>query len=354
VPECIVNDRVGNGLGDFQTPEQFVPRERLGGDFEVCMTLNDHWGFDKNDHRWKNARTVIRHLADIAGKGGNLLLNVGPTAEGTFPPEARRILGEVGQWTKTNGESIYGTAASPLGRLPWGVCTARPGKLYLHVFEWPADGKLLVPGLRNKVGGVRLLHGAGAAALEASRLGDQDCVITLPAQAPDASDSVVVLEIEGAPDVNPALVVSPLPGRGSRLYASAAKVHGAKAKYVSLSLERREHDFIGHWTEAGDWIEWEFRTVQGGAYEVEAVVGADPACEGNRFTLEAGDQKIEGKVSSTGGYEKFRTVKLGTLNVPGPGTVRASVKPVAISPGSGLMNLHAVILTALPGAKPGE
>jgi alpha-L-fucosidase len=203
MPECVVNDRIGNGLGDYATPEQTIPPESMGKPFEVCMTLNNHWGYDQNDHAWKDARTVIRNLADIVSKGGNYLLNVGPTAEGVLPPEAVRILGEVGAWMKVNGESIHGTVAGPFVRLPWGVCSARPGKLYLHVFDWPADGRLFVPGLRNQIKRARLLAGHNRATLATDRSGDSGCIIRLPEKAADTNDTVVVLEIEGAPKVDP-------------------------------------------------------------------------------------------------------------------------------------------------------
>ncbi len=158
-PQCIVNDRIGNGLGDYSTPESYIPAKPPHGDFEVCMPLNEHWGYDKTDPHWKPSPVIIRNLVDIVSKGGNYLLNVGPRADGTFPPEALRILGEVGRWMKTNGESIYGTTAGPLQSLPWGRSTTKAGRLYLHVWDWPADGRLVVPGLKNKIARADLLGG---------------------------------------------------------------------------------------------------------------------------------------------------------------------------------------------------
>jgi alpha-L-fucosidase len=197
-PMCLVNNRLGLPA-DYGTPEQRIPGEAPKNLFEVCMTLNDHWGYNKYDDHWKSPETIIRNLADIVGKGGNYLLNVGPTAEGTIPEGSVRTLREVGKWMSVNGESIYGTTASPFAQTPWGRCTAKPGKLYLHAFDWPSDGRLLVPSLRNKVAKAYLLAAK-----------DQPCQVTqgngqvtvaVPEKMPDPIDTVVVLEIEGTPDV---------------------------------------------------------------------------------------------------------------------------------------------------------
>lgn len=196
-PNCLINNRLGAGLpGDYETPEQSIPNkpERL---FEVCMTLNPFtWGYKKNATNWKSPTVVIHQLVDIASKGGNYLLNVGPTAEGIIPPASVRILGEVGKWMEVNGESIYGTTASPLGKLSWGRCAAKPGKLYLHVFDWPEDDKLELPCLRNKVEKAYLLADSDKRQLKFTRINDEDRLINIPAKALDPIDTVVVLEIK--------------------------------------------------------------------------------------------------------------------------------------------------------------
>ncbi len=192
-PDCLVNNRLGLPA-DYGTPEQKIPGQKQENAFEVCMTLNRHWGYNKNDHDWKSPAQVIHNLADIASKGGNYLLNVGPTAQGTFPPEAVRILKEVGQWIDRNGESIYGTSASPFTEQPaWGRVTEKGNRTYLHVFDWPADGTLSVKGLPAHPQRAWLLADPAHKPL---LLADRDgaLVISLPDHAPNDADSVVVLE----------------------------------------------------------------------------------------------------------------------------------------------------------------
>ena len=212
-PSLIINNRVGKGrkgmeglnkddqqyVGDFGTPEQQIPATGLPGvDWESCMTMNDTWGFQSDDHNWKSAETLIRNLIDIASKGGNYLLNVGPTAEGQIPAPSVERLEAIGGWMKKNGESIYGTQASPFEKTPWGRCTRKKlagGKtrLYLHVFNWPGDGKLVVPSLAKQPVVASLL--ASGQQLQAA-MQDQNIVISLPDQAPDAIATVVVLDVQ--------------------------------------------------------------------------------------------------------------------------------------------------------------
>ncbi len=215
-PDVLVNNRVDKGrggmagmtargfAGDFGTPEQEIPSTGLpDADWETCMTMNRHWGYNKHDHDYKSVEDLIHKLVDIASKGGNFLLNVGPTAEGEFPPESVERLAAIGRWMKVNGSSIYGTTASPFSALPWGRCTVRTDggttTLYLHVFDWPDDGELVLSGLGNQYTRAYLLTQSGRD-LAVTR-GVADIRISVPANAPDPVCSVVALEITGKPVV---------------------------------------------------------------------------------------------------------------------------------------------------------
>lgn len=201
-PHIITNDRLKrpNFPGDTKTPEQKIPSqaELDGMDWETCMTMNGTWGFRTSDHKWKSIETLIRNLVDIASKGGNYLLNIGPKPDGTFPQESVDRLKAIGDWMKLNSESIYGTKSSPLAPLSWGRCTRKETEkgttLYFSVFNWPADGQLIVPGVKNKVLSATLL--ARKARLSTVSKGDE-LIIKLPANAPDAIASVIKVEFDG-------------------------------------------------------------------------------------------------------------------------------------------------------------
>ena len=211
-PDIIINNRVGKGrkgmegtnkpgrhAGDFGTPEQRIPPTGLPGvDWETCMTMNRTWGYRSDDDNWKSTETLVRNLVDIASKGGNYLLNVGPTAEGLIPETSVQRLREIGNWMRTNGEAVYGTDASPFGAPDWGRYTRKPGRLYAHVFAWPDDARLRVPLPASAAAKACLLADPQRKALRVEPA-EGTVVIHLPAQAPDPVASVVAIDLaEGA------------------------------------------------------------------------------------------------------------------------------------------------------------
>lgn len=207
-PNIIINNRVGKGRqgmqgmnktdrqysGDFGTPEQRIPPSGLPGvDWESCMTMNTTWGYKFYDDEWKTTETLVRNLIDVASKGGNYLLNIGPMADGIIPqPSVERLAG-VGKWMKVNGEAIYVTTASPFEtELAFGRATSKPDRVYLHVFVWPADGKLKVPALSKPVTKAYLLANPKNK-LEVGA-GSEGITVAVPAAAMDPIATVIVLE----------------------------------------------------------------------------------------------------------------------------------------------------------------
>lgn len=278
-PNIIINNRI-NLPQDYETPEQFIPATGIPGrDWETCMTMNDTWGYKKNDHNWKSTEDLVRKLVDITSKGGNFLLNVGPKADGTIPEPSIERLEAIGKWMAVNSESIYGTKASVFPRLEWGRCTTKPGKLYLHIFDWPKDGKLEVPGLKNKVKKAYLLADQKHKKLFVNRLEDS-VLISVPEKALDEIDTVVVLEIRGEAEV-----VKPVIKQGEDgsigLFARKAEIHGTTAVYESGGGKEN----IGFWTNPSDYASWDFKVTKPGRFNVEIAYACENGTGGSEYKI---------------------------------------------------------------------
>jgi alpha-L-fucosidase len=301
------------------------------------MTMNDTWGFKKNDQNWKSTQTLIRNLIDCASKGGNYLLNVGPSGEGLIPAASVQRLAEIGQWMQVNSEAVYDTQASPFKRLAWGRCTTKVtpegAMLYLHVFDWPRDGKLVVPGLKNKAQAAYLLADSKHQALR-TKSSDNGLTITVPTAAPDANSSTLVLKVKGALDI----VVMPLTQNADgslELHAYDAICHGNQIRYEAAANK----DAIGYWLDPDAWVEWQFDMKRIGKY---TVVMAMSAMESGNFVIEMGGQKLRGTAPKTGDYSKLQEVELGTIELTSVGKMALSVK--AVKEGWQPLNLRSVRL----------
>ncbi len=191
-PDCLVSGRVGNRLGDYASAgDNRIPDQAVEMDWETPATINDTWGYKVNDHNWKSTEDLIHKLVDIVSKGGNYLLNVGPTAEGVIPqPSVERLLA-MGRWLDVNGEAVYGTRPGPIQGVDWCRSTVKPGRLFLHVFDWPTNGEIAVPAGAVDPARAYLLADPSVT-LPIERYGDT-LLIKGPAKAPDAIDTVIVL-----------------------------------------------------------------------------------------------------------------------------------------------------------------
>ena len=218
-PDIIINDRVDAGVtpeaiaatgrprvGDFGTPEQEVPATGLPGvDWESCITMNDNWGWAKDDHNWKSIDQLVLLLVETASKGGNLLLNVGPMGDGRFPDESIQRLHGIGRWMRDNGSAIYGSTASPFTDAPFRV-TTQPRRLNVFVDAW-RPGEFVLPGLRTSPRTAFLLADPRAAVIPA-RITDAGLAVSLPDRAPDGPCPVLTLEFDTPPRIDGSGVVS--------------------------------------------------------------------------------------------------------------------------------------------------
>ncbi|GCE03294.1 alpha-L-fucosidase [Dictyobacter aurantiacus] len=213
MPDVLLNNRLDlPEAADFITPEQVQPRSWLTVNgkrvtWEACQTLNGSWGYDRDNTNWKSPDLLIRMLIESVSNGGNMLLNVGPTARGEIDVHARAILQEVGEWMKHHGKAIYGTTASRFTPPPDSRYTQRGDRLYLHLFSWPM-GHIFLPGLANKVKYARFMNDNSALHFESgvragshttpTDLAEDVLTLELPAQRPDVILPVVELILQDA------------------------------------------------------------------------------------------------------------------------------------------------------------
>jgi alpha-L-fucosidase len=215
-PSIITNNRLGGGFeGDIITPEQFIPATGYPGkNWEVCMTMNNHWGYSAYDENWKPTKELLLKLVEIVSKGGNFLLNVGPNRYGVIPEICQRELREIGRWLNKNGESIYGTESSPFPYLSFGRSTRKGNKLYLHILQW--NRMISVP-CELKVKRAYLLADSAQTNIK-SFSKDGYTYFKLPEYAPDRTDAVLAVECQSP------VTVQAIPTQGLPMYAGGNKI----------------------------------------------------------------------------------------------------------------------------------
>jgi alpha-L-fucosidase len=322
-PMCLINGRVGSYgqelMGDYQDMnDSGMPVGGVDEPWETPQILNQTWGYSKFDQEWKPPGVVIRLLVEAVSKGGNLLLNVGPQPDGAMPAAAVATLEKVGEWVRQNGESIYGATASPLPEYPWGRATVKGEKVYLHVFNGPADNVLRVSrlGLSRVKSAHLLLRPADELPL-AYRHGV--LLVSLPPRLPDADDTVVVLEMAGPLEVEPRLVT-----QGSDDNFRLDCLNGATAGKALKRFNRKGNFFISKWTAPDDTATWHLMVSQAGQYKIQISYAARTEWQGAKYSVTIGPHRLTAAVEPTGQDFDYRAFALGTITIPqaGPCTVR--------------------------------
>jgi alpha-L-fucosidase len=326
----IENNRLyGPWNGDFSTPEQHIPPTGLDYNWEVCMTMNTSWGYKYYDDNWKSTETLIQYLTDIASKGGNFLLNVGPTAEGEIPQPSVERLKEMGAWMDIYGESIYGTTASPFFKLLWGRCTKKETDgntiLYLHVFQWPDTGELVVPGVKNNVTSVTTLRDGNS--LNFNKV-DNDVFIEVANISPDKYNTVLKMEMEGEADIVNNMPIQDENG-DIQLPVAFGFVHNRGYGEQAYLSNLTDDAHLENWIDSGTRIEYMFEVRDPGTFSVW-IEAATETSEMN-INVQIGENDFQMTFEGTGGLSEFNQKKVGEVELTEAGinvlTVRAEVAP---------------------------
>ena len=327
-PEILVNKRLRfKNMGDFDTPEQWIPSTvQTNAYWETCMTMNGGWGYNPTDTNWKSTNELIQNLCWVVSRGGNYLLNVGPRADGSWPPEVVERLKGIGAWMKINGESIYNTQPTSLPPLRWGSTTWKPTaegcRLYCQIMHWPKDAALRIP-LKNKVRKASFL--CDPYAVPVVEKGEDGKIIRLNRSGPiHPAASVLVLDLEGTHPEPLPLVIRQENSGVVRMLAPEAKTVGG------LSIASEAPVFKG-WNGRKPErrkASWTIRVLQGGrTYRLVANYGfnASTPPEKMAFIVSVNGQEARIPVHITGTEVSPRNKEHNQLifqDVPAEGTIQ--------------------------------
>jgi alpha-L-fucosidase len=325
----VVNGRLvrsgSYNFGDYRNtadrPAEFFP---VTGNWEAIPTTNESYGYHKFDSSHKPVSHFIRLLASAASRGGNLLMNIGPKGDGTFDSKDLTILKGIGAWMSRNGESIYGTRTSSLPLQSWGVSTLRGNKLYLHIFERPADGKLYVGGLRSAVNRIYLLTDPKKVFSFSSA--GKDIIINLPKQLSDPINTVLVVDLKGKLVTDSVRFVSPnIPV--TRLLAFDALQQG---KGFSFGDGKTDRYYVEGWKTKEQSLSWNLRTTASSDFRIVIKYLAPAETAGGSYSFSAGEYHFREFVETKKSNTSVVTKELGVITLPA-GTHTINIAPVKIA-----------------------
>lgn len=325
-PKIITNDRLGDDYpGDHKTFERRGPRYQPEAEYwELCQPISGSWGYRKDDDNFKPTPTLIRTLIDQASKGGNYLLNVSPTDEGTLKPEAIERLKAIGSWMDKNSEAIYGTQANPTENEPdWGRITLKEEGaktlLYLHVYDWKSGASLPIR-LNNEVESCYLL--TDKIRTFKTELSTDGLFVKLTGKAPDSVASVIVLKLKGKPNVLPQ---KPL-GQDEN---GVVVLPAFRAQYENLQgpgAEYNEHlDCVSSWESETAKVFWNFEVNMPGQFQLIASYSGEEDTQLN--VAVNGESRIVNIPASGSNLKRFKTVNLGSISVEHAGKHTLELMP---------------------------
>lgn len=333
-PNVVVNGRLvrsdSGNFGDYvNTGDRPAELRTIEGDAEAIPTTNESYGYSSHDKSHKSAKFFIQLLANSASRGANLLMNLGPKGDGTFDQKDQNILDSIGGWLSKNGASIYGTERGKLPIPAWGVTSQEGQHIYLHVFNWPADGNLVVGGLKNEVKSAYFLTDKNKKKLVVKRLDGSDINVSLPLKAPAGPDVVIVLEVNGEIDVEPARLLAANIAT-NRLLVFDAQQHGKKLGFGDGKINNY---LVNGWT-MGTYLSWDLKNLRPAKYKIVAKYIAGEG--GSSYAVNIGDFSDKKTVvqSKNGGVV---TQEIGVAQLS-KGLQQLSIKPIEVK-GNELMRL---------------
>jgi alpha-L-fucosidase len=332
-PECLVNSRIGNGLGDYSSlGDQEVPLVVPDGLWETVDTHNDTWAYSRHDHHWKSPAEIISRLVRIASLGGTYMLNVGPTGKGVIPAESAIILRLVGKWLKTNGKAIYGCQRSPIPLQPWGVVTMQPQTMYLHVFEWPMNGKLIVPGIKLQSPRATVFTTG-----ERLHLSQDNGILTveIPPLAPVSPVTVICLKFRGKFLVTgiKRILHPGLPNYFEAPFAEITSCTKGKRQWMEKFGDWHHVDVIENISNCSS-IAWQFEALESELRNVVLEYECLPLADESELEFSLGDVRWFFQVQATGNGHarriRMRHETLGVVQIPKAGTYTITIKGINI------------------------
>ena len=304
-------------FGDFTTPEQHIPATGIPGvDWETCDTLNITWGWSKYATNYKSSKDLICRLIDAVSKGGNYLLNIGPLPDGSIDPKSIVRFQDIGEWMQVNGESIYGTQAGPFTKLPWGRATLKQmpndtHRLYLHVFDWPRNGKLLIPGLNSTPSSSYLIDGINNQPIEFKKTTAGILLSGLPEEPVHTAASVIVINTDQAPKVTTYRINASTNGTFILEPSDSTTKNGVK--YSDHTINKRSQ--LNNWKKGGV-ATYPLRVDTASTYSIEIEAAINKLEAGNEFVLSVGKIKVPLTMEATGGKQNWKTLKAGSISLP--------------------------------------